>query len=212
MDLNKFGIHAVGLARRHASRRACRLLAKLGIYASLVSKGWLTLLGLLRPCAELTVHAARLAKWLAPVRAFRLVKKLGSYTMIVAWLLAFGASSLANASTMVTMEEPVAVFMTAPAHVLPYPQPQCSKCKAVAARQTDPSGARTLVLSLAGDVLPQGFVGRIRVTMLFSGHPPHEQIFDVAIVEDELTLTITEPVTASWQSLDLLWVELLPAS
>ena len=211
MYSTKYGRHAVRLAGWHASHVAYRFVRTLGIHTMLALKRCFTELSMLRLLAKPCSHTMRLGYRLARC-AFRSANTRGSCVMILAWLLAFGASSLASASTLASMEDPVPIVMTAPVNVLPYPQPLCSKCKALASRQTDTRGTQTIVLSLGRDMLPAGFVGQIRVTMLFSGGARGEETFDVAIVEDELTLTLTEPMGTSWQTVELLWVELLPTA
>lgn len=164
------------------------------------------------------VQAVRLAWLLALLRALGRVKKLGIHAILcLIWLLLalLGAPSLAKATIP---GEPIQANLVDPPRYSLYPQPICSKCTITAERDDDASGSSGVVLSIAYESEAHAeFEGHIAVTMLISGVSGNTwyttTILDVALFQgDVATWTLTEPAGNSWQSIELLLVELVPAA
>lgn len=139
--------------------------------------------------------------------------KLGVGVMMLASQVAvLGASSEASAFT--TTMEPIPTVVVGPT-TSEYPLPPCSKCKVVAERETNANGqTRGLLYLVYEDEIYEDFEGDIKLTMLLSNDTRYvEWILDVELSEDEeMTWVLPAPPQLSWLDVEIVWVELVPAT
>ena len=140
--------------------------------------------------------------------------KLGVGVMMLACQFALlGAPSPAHALT--TTVEPIPTVVVGPPKSSEYPQPICSKCKLVASRETNSSNQTRGLLSIAyEDEVYEDFEGSIKLTVLLSNDTQYvEMIYDVELSdEEEVTWILSDPPQLSWFDVEIVWVELVPAT
>lgn len=129
--------------------------------------------------------------------------------------LLFGAAGdeTLTASTASTFEYLPTVVVGQPIGI-EYPQPICSRCRLVAERETTAIGDTQGLLSLTywDDAYPV-FEGRIELTVLLYDQTKHtETILDVVLGPGEhVTWTLPPRATFSWNDVEHVWVEMVPA-
>lgn len=139
--------------------------------------------------------------------------KLGVGVMMLASQIAvLGASS--EASALTTTVEPIPTVVVGPT-TSEYPLPPCSKCKVVAKRETNANGQTRGLLSLVyEDEIYEDFEGDIKLTVLLSNDTRYvEWILDLELSEhEEMTWVLPDPLQLSWLDVEIVWVELVPAT
>lgn len=139
--------------------------------------------------------------------------KLGVGVMMLASQVAvLGAPREASAFT--TTVEPIPTVVVGPT-TSEYPLPPCSKCKVVAKRETNANNqARGLLFIGYEDEVFEDFEGDIEVTILLSNDTRYvETIPDVQLSQnEEMTWVLPDPVQLSWLDVEIVWVELVPAT
>jgi hypothetical protein len=142
--------------------------------------------------------------------------KLPIYVTILACFFSlFATPGQADANTLELELDHVPTVVVGPGKTSEYPQPLCSKCKLLAERETTATGESQGLLSLRyeDEVFPR-FEGDIEVTLLLPDDTRYvETIFDVELdYGEEITWILPDRAEYSWHDVELLWVELVPAT
>lgn len=136
------------------------------------------------------------------------------HTMILACCFSlFGIPGQADANALAV--EPLPTVLVGPPKSSEYPQPLCSKCKLLTGRESTASGPSQGAVSLRyEDEHFPSFEGDIEVTVLLPDDTRHvETIFDVELeYGEEMTWILPDRAEFEWDDVELLWVELVPAT
>jgi len=140
-------------------------------------------------------------------------KPLVHTTILACFFSLFGTPSQVEANTLAVERLPT--VLVGPPKSSEYPHPLCSKCKLLAERDDTANGPSqgALLLRYEDEHIPS-FEGDIEVTVLLSDDTRRvETIFDVELdYGDEVTWILPSRADFSWQDVELLWVELVPAT
>lgn len=124
-----------------------------------------------------------------------------------------GTPGEVDASTLEV--EPLPTVLVGPPKSSEYPQPLCSKCKLLSERESTASGPSQGVVSLRyEDEHFPSFDGDIEVTVLLSDDTRYvETILDVSLdYGDQQTWILPDRAEFDWDDVELIWVELVPAT